>query len=43
MKGVVFDSHAILKFIQDEIGATKVAEVLTAARDGQDCCLYERD
>jgi predicted nucleic acid-binding protein len=35
MKGVVFDSHAILKFIQDEVGATKVAEVLNAARDGK--------
>lgn len=35
MKGVVLDSHAILKFAQDEIGAIRVAEVLTDARDGR--------
>ncbi len=35
MKDVVFDSHAILKFAQDEAGARKVEELLTAARDGR--------
>lgn len=33
MKSVVFDSHAILKFVQDETGANRVEELLTACRD----------
>lgn len=35
MKDVVFDSHAILKFAQDEAGANRVEELLTASRDGK--------
>lgn len=34
MKDVVFDSHAILKFAQDEAGANRVEELLTASQDG---------
>jgi predicted nucleic acid-binding protein len=34
MKSVVFDSHAILRFAQDEAGAEKVEELLKAAEDG---------
>jgi predicted nucleic acid-binding protein len=34
MKNVVFDSHAILKFAQDETGANRVEELLAASRDG---------
>ena len=35
MKDVVFDSHAILKFAQDESGANRVEELLLAAQDGR--------
>jgi predicted nucleic acid-binding protein len=35
MRNVVFDSHAFLKFVQDEIGADRVEELLTAAQDGK--------
>ena len=35
MKNVVFDSHAILKFSQDEAGADRVEELLTASQDGK--------
>ncbi len=35
MKSVVFDSHAILKFAQDEAGADKVEELLKASEDGR--------
>ncbi|MFZ2447075.1 MAG: type II toxin-antitoxin system VapC family toxin [Syntrophobacteraceae bacterium] len=35
MKDVVFDSHAILKFAQDEAGANRVEELLTASQDGR--------
>jgi ribonuclease VapC len=35
MKNVVFDSHAILKFAQDEAGADKVEELLKASEDGK--------
>lgn len=34
MKSVVFDSHAILTFAQDEAGAEKVEDLLKAAEDG---------
>ncbi len=34
MKDVVFDSHAILKFAQDEAGANRVEELLTASQAG---------
>jgi uncharacterized protein len=34
MKSVVFDSHAILKFAQDEAGADRVEELLKASEDG---------
>jgi predicted nucleic acid-binding protein len=33
MRDVVFDSHAVLKFAQDEAGANLVEELLTASRD----------
>jgi len=35
MKSVVFDSHAILRFAQDESGADRVAELLEAAENGK--------
>jgi predicted nucleic acid-binding protein len=35
MKDVVFDSHAILKFAQDEDGANKVEEILQASQGGK--------
>ena len=35
MKSVVFDSHAILRFAQDEAGADKVEELLKASEDGR--------
>lgn len=35
MKSVVFDSHAILRFAQDEAGADKVEELLKASEDGK--------
>ena len=35
MKSVVFDSHAILKFAQDEAGADRVEELLKASEDGR--------
>ncbi len=35
MKRVVFDSHAVLKFSQDETGADRVEELLTASQDGK--------
>ena len=35
MKSVTFDSHAILKFAQDEAGADRVEELLRAAEDGR--------
>lgn len=35
MKSVVFDSHAILKFAQDEAGADKVEELLKASEEGR--------
>jgi ribonuclease VapC len=35
MKDVVFDSHAILKFAQDEAGADRVEELLTASQAGR--------
>ncbi len=34
MKSVTFDSHAILKFAQDEAGAERVEELLRAAEEG---------
>ena len=35
MRDVVFDTHAVLKFVQDEIGANRVEELLTASQDGK--------
>jgi len=35
MKKVVFDSHAILKFSQDEKGADKIEEILTLSQKGK--------
>ncbi len=34
MKSILFDSHAILKFYQDEDGADKVEESLISSRQG---------
>lgn len=34
-RDVVFDSHALLKFVQDEIGANRVEELLTASQEGK--------
>ena len=35
MKCVLFDSHAILRFAQDEAGAERIEELLTASEDGK--------
>ncbi len=35
MRDVVLDSHAILKFVQDEAGAEKVEEILKASHRGE--------
>jgi len=35
MKNVLFDSHAILKFYQDENGAENVEELLISAQQGE--------
>ncbi|MCL5405434.1 MAG: type II toxin-antitoxin system VapC family toxin [Deltaproteobacteria bacterium] len=35
MKSVTFDSHAILKFAQDEAGADRVEELLRAAEEAR--------
>lgn len=35
MKNVTFDSHAILKFAQDEAGADRVEELLRAAEESR--------
>ncbi len=35
MKRVVFDSHAILRFAQDEAGAERIEELLQASEDGK--------
>jgi predicted nucleic acid-binding protein len=35
MKEVLFDSHAILKFYQDEDGAEKIEQLLISARQGE--------
>lgn len=34
MKAIIFDSHAILRFSQDEAGADRVEELLVASRRG---------
>lgn len=34
MKNILFDSHAILKFYQDEDGAENVEELLISAKQG---------
>ncbi len=34
MRSVVFDSHAVLRFAQDEAGADKVEELLKASEEG---------
>jgi ribonuclease VapC len=34
MKNILFDSHAILKFYQDEDGADKVEKLLISSREG---------
>lgn len=34
MRRVVFDSHAILRFAQDEAGAEKVEQILRASEEG---------
>jgi ribonuclease VapC len=35
MQSVVFDSHAILRFAQDEAGAERIEELLQASEDGK--------
>ena len=35
MNSVVFDSHAILRFAQDEAGAERIEELLMASEDGK--------
>ncbi len=35
MRDVVLDSHAVLKFVQDEAGAERVEEILTASHRGE--------
>jgi len=34
MKNILFDSHAILKFYQDEDGADKVEKLLNSSQQG---------
>ena len=35
MKSILFDSHAILKFYQDEVGADAVEKFLISSRQGK--------
>jgi ribonuclease VapC len=35
MRDIVLDSHAVLKFAQDESGANKVEQFLTASQEGR--------